>query len=57
MYKLLRLLVNVLMFMLGMLVCYQIMINSIRIDGLEEVDKGIVTIEVFGQYYDYEYIP
>ena len=30
-------------------------IQEIKVDGVDEVDKGIVTLEINGQYYDYEY--
>lgn len=30
-------------------------INNIKVDAVDEVDKGIVTLEINGQYYDYEY--
>ena len=30
-------------------------INSIKIDGINEVDNGIITLEINGQYYDYQY--
>lgn len=30
-------------------------ISEIKIDGINEVDNGIITLEINGQYYDYEY--
>lgn len=30
-------------------------IKNIQIDGVDEVEKGLVTIKVNGQYYDYKY--
>lgn len=30
-------------------------IQEIKVDGVDEVDKGIITLEIDGQYYDYEY--
>lgn len=30
-------------------------IQEIEVDGVDEVDKGIVTLKIDGQYYDYEY--
>ena len=30
-------------------------INNIKVDAVDEVEKGIVTLEINGQYYDYEY--
>lgn len=30
-------------------------INNIKVDAVDEVDNGIITLEINGQYYDYEY--
>ena len=30
-------------------------IQEIKVDGVDEVDNGIVTLKIDGQYYDYEY--
>lgn len=30
-------------------------INNIKVDAVDEVDNGIVTLEINGQYYDFEY--
>ena len=33
----------------------KILIKNIKIDAVAEVDKGIVTLDINGQLYDYEY--
>ena len=33
----------------------EILIKNIKIDAVDEVDKGIVTLDINGQLYDYEY--
>ena len=30
-------------------------IQEIEVDAVDEVDKGIVTLKIDGQYYDFEY--
>ena len=30
-------------------------IEELEVDGVDEVDKGIITLKIDGQYYDYEY--
>lgn len=30
-------------------------IEGIEVDGVNEVDNGIVTLKIDGQYYDYQY--
>ena len=30
-------------------------IQEIEVDGVDEVDNGIITLKIDGQYYDYEY--
>ena len=31
-------------------------IKTIQIDGVNELDNGVITIKVFNHYFDYEYI-
>jgi len=33
----------------------KILIKNIKVDAIKEVDKGIVTLDINGQLYDYEY--
>ena len=33
----------------------KILIKNIKIDAVDEVDRGIVTLDINGQLYDYEY--
>ena len=33
----------------------KILIKNIKVDAVDEVDKGVVTLDVNGQLYDYEY--
>lgn len=33
----------------------KILIKNIKIDAVDEVDKGVVTLDINGQLYDYEY--
>ena len=41
------------------LVTYEIttakIIRAIEVDSVDEVDNGIITLKIDGQYYDYEY--
>lgn len=33
----------------------KILIKNIKVDAVDEVDRGIVTLDINGQLYDYEY--
>lgn len=33
----------------------KILIKNIKVDAVDEVDKGVVTLDIHGQLYDYEY--
>lgn len=33
----------------------KILIKNIKVDVVDEVDKGVVTLDINGQLYDYEY--
>lgn len=33
----------------------KILIKNIKVNAVDEVDKGIVTLDINGQLYDYEY--
>ena len=33
----------------------KILIKNIKVDAVDEVDKGIVTLNINGQLYDYKY--
>lgn len=33
----------------------RILIKNIKVDAVDEVDKGVVTLDINGQLYDYEY--
>lgn len=33
----------------------KILIKNIKVDAVDEVDKGIITLDINGQLYDYEY--
>lgn len=33
----------------------RILIKNIKVDAVDEVDRGIVTLDINGQLYDYEY--
>lgn len=33
----------------------KILIKNIKVDAVDEVDKGVVTLDINGQLYDYEY--
>ena len=33
----------------------KILIKNIRVDAVDEVDNGVVTLDINGQLYDYEY--
>lgn len=33
----------------------KILIKNIKVDAVDEVDKGIITLDINGQLYNYEY--
>lgn len=33
----------------------KILIKNIKVDAVDEVDKGVVTLDINGQLYDYKY--
>ena len=33
----------------------KILIKNIKVDAVDQVDKGVVTLDINGQLYDYEY--
>ena len=33
----------------------KILIKNIKVDAVDEVDKGVVTLDINGQLYNYEY--
>lgn len=33
----------------------KILIKNMKVDAVDEVDKGVVTLDINGQLYDYEY--
>lgn len=33
----------------------KILIKNIKVDAVDEIDRGIVTLDINGQLYDYEY--
>ena len=33
----------------------KMLIKNIKVDAVDEVDKGVVTLDINGQLYDYEY--
>lgn len=33
----------------------KILIKNIKVDAVDEVNKGVVTLDINGQLYDYEY--
>ena len=33
----------------------KILIKNIKVDAVDEVDKGVITLDINGQLYDYEY--
>lgn len=47
--------IGILLFWLGMIIGAIITFNNIRIDGVNELDYGVITIECFGHYFDYYY--
>lgn len=55
MYKLKNIILALFLFWFGILIGAIIIINNIKIDGVNELDNGIITIECFGHYFDYYY--
>lgn len=39
----------------GLLLGIAITIKTIQVDGVNELDNGIITLKIFNNYYDYEY--
>ena len=50
-----KIIIGLLAFWFGIIIGAIITINNIRIDGVNEVDNGIITIECYAQYFDYYY--
>ena len=40
----------------GVVLGITLTIKTIQIDGVNELAKGVITIKVFNNYFDYEYI-
>ena len=40
---------------IGLILGSLITIYSIQIDGVNELDNGVITLKVFNQYFDYYY--
>jgi hypothetical protein len=40
----------------GVVLGITLTIKTIQIDGVNELDNGVITIKVFNNYFDYEYI-
>ena len=55
MYKLKNIILALFLFWFGILIGAIITINNIKIDGVNELDNGIITIECFGHCFDYYY--
>ena len=49
--------INILLFftIIGVYLGIYFTINNLEIDGVNEVDNGIITIKFMDNYYDYEY--
>lgn len=49
--------INILLFftIIGVYLGICFTINNLEIDGVNEVDNGIITIKFMDNYYDYEY--
>jgi hypothetical protein len=39
----------------GVVLGITLTIKTIQIDGVNELDNGVITIKVFNNYFDYEY--
>ena len=44
-----------LIFVIGIIVGIKVTILSIKVDAIDEIDEGIVTLEIFDQLHDYNY--
>ena len=55
MFKLKDIILKLFLFWFGMIIGAIITFNNIRVDGVNELDNGIITIECFGHYFDYYY--
>lgn len=40
----------------GVVLGIALTIKTIQIDGVNELENGVITIKVFNNYFDYEYI-
>lgn len=50
-----KIIMGLLLFYMGMIIGGIIVFNNIKVDGVDELDYGIITIECFGHYFDYYY--
>lgn len=41
--------------LMGVMLGITLTIKTIQIDGVNELAKGVITIKVFNNYFDYEY--
>lgn len=52
MRKLLTFIIGV---VLGIMLGTALTIQTIQVDGVNELDNGIITLKIFNNYFDYEY--
>ena len=50
-----KILIDFILFIFGIIFGIIIAFNNITVDGVNEVDNGIITLECFGHYFDYYY--
>ena len=55
MKKAILIIILLLIFIFGIICGIELAIKNINIDGINEVDNGIITIKIFNQYIDYKY--
>ena len=55
MYKIKDIILALFLFWFGIFIGIIFTFNNITIDGVNEVDNGIITIKCFGHYFDYYY--
>ena len=50
-----KIIISLCIFIVGMIIGAIATFYNIRVDGVNELDNGIITIECFGHYFDYYY--
>ena len=50
-----KILIDFILFIFGIIFGITIAFNNIKVDYVNELDHGTITLEIFGHYFDYYY--